>query len=180
MRLPVVLCDIDNCIADDEWRIPRINWQKHGDERYHDYHLLSGFDRPVLAKSAAVARKAIFRDKEHPFGSTTRLFFLTARPNAYRALTEHWLKSVGPFDNFELLMRPDGHAGKSAEIKQMQLEWLLEPIMSYDVRKEDICIAMDDHPEVIAMYQRNGIPAELVSIHSTSAYHDPIRNIAAA
>ena len=36
-----IILDLDNCIADDQWRISRINWQ-HKDpmRRYHDYHSL--------------------------------------------------------------------------------------------------------------------------------------------
>ena len=61
--------DIDNCLADDGWRIPKINWQKHGDERYEDYHLLSGFDRAAHSANGSVL----------PLWSGDRNVFMTAR-----------------------------------------------------------------------------------------------------
>lgn len=164
--MKVILCDIDNCIADDEWRIPRINWQKHGDERYHDYHLLSAWDRPNKSMQQELLRRG------------EKIVFMTARPVAYRALTEHWLELVFQCGYPEILMRPNGHKGTSPEVKQQLLDWLTGG--EYGISVQDIVHAFDDHQGVIDMYRRNGIPATRVAIHNTSAFHDPIRNIAAA
>jgi len=166
------ICDIDNCLADDAWRIPKINWQKHGDERYHDYHLLSGFDEAVRATDGVDGNVL-------PLWSGDRVIFMTARPVLYRAMTEFWLIKVAQVRGFELLMRPNGHRGTSPDVKRMQLYWLLDPNNNYGVKKEDIVMAYDDHQGVVDMYASYGIPATRHFIHSVDAFHDPIRNIAA-
>lgn len=164
-----IICDIDNCLADDGWRIPKINWHKTGDERYEDYHSLSGFDSPVRHVNGSVL----------PLWSGDRIVFMTARPVLYRALTEHWLKTIARVaPGFHLLMRPNGHRGSSPHVKQMQLGWLFDPNSNHGVRKEDIVMAYDDHQGVVDMYRSHGIPAVRHFIHSVDAFHDPIRNIA--
>jgi len=164
-----IICDIDNCLADDGWRIPFINWQKTGDERYADYHSLSGFDRPVHAANGSVL----------PLWSGDRVVFLTARPVLHEALTRHWLTAIARIPaGFTLLMRPNGFRGSSPEVKQMQLGWLFGPNNCYKVKKEEIVMAFDDHQGVVDMYRSNGIPAVRHFIHTVDAFHDPIRNIA--
>lgn len=164
--MSVIICDIDNCISDDGWRIPRIDWTKQGDERYHDYHLLAGFD------------KAPFNDRTHGIMSPKfKVFFLTARPLSYRALTEHWLLNTAKVPpGFELLMRPNGFRGSSPQVKQTQLDHMLDPNI-YGVKIKDIVGAYDDHQGVIDMYERNGIyTAKRVAIHSVNAFHNPLTN----
>lgn len=164
------ICDIDNCLADDGWRIPKINWQKHGDERYEDYHLLSGFDRAAHSANGSVL----------PLWSGDRNVFMTARPAMYRALTEHWLLTVARVPpGFALLMRPNGHRGSSPQVKEMQLGWLFSDNNLYGVAKEEIVMAYDDHQGVVDMYRSHGIPAVRHFIHTVDAFHDPIRNIPA-
>jgi hypothetical protein len=159
----VIICDLDNCISDDGWRIDRIEWEKHGDARYHNYHTLSPFD-----KSCAMALPL------HPW---LRVFFFTARPETYRVITQEWLRRVAEVKVHQLFMRPDGFLGTSPEVKQMQLGWLLNPNNQYDVALIDIVAAYDDHQGVIDMYKRNGIAgATRHFIHKKDAFHDPLRN----
>lgn len=165
-RRTVIICDIDNCIANDAWRIPSINWAKQGDPRYHDYHSLSGFDT--------------FEPFALDCTPADRIVFMTARPTHYQALTEHWLKRVAGVAEFDLLMRPDGHRDTSPQIKEMQLGWLLEPSLMYDVQLSDIVAAHDDHQGVIDMYLKHGLPAKRIAIHNVNAFYDPLRNIAVA
>lgn len=165
--MPTIICDIDNCLADDAWRIPRINWHKHGDERYEDYHSLGGFDQAVRSSNFSVL----------PLWSGDKIVFMTARPALYHALTTHWLLAIaGVSPGFSLLMRPNGHRGSSPEVKQMQLGWLLDENNCYGVAKHDIVMAYDDHQGVVDVYRANGIPAVRHFIHTKDAFHDPIRN----
>ena len=62
------LIDLDNCLCDDEWRIPYILWQKTNPmERYHNYHLLGAFDN--------IANKSVLLQRD------VEIVILTARPD---------------------------------------------------------------------------------------------------
>lgn len=170
--MKTIICDLDNCIADDGWRIPRINWQKKGDARYHDYHLLSGFDKVDDLWLIEEMQKASLSA-----GRVLQVAFCTARPVAYEVITRHWLKCAG-WNGFQLLMRAEGDRRTSPEVKQTQVNWLLDSNLLYGVKPGDLIHAFDDHPGVIEMYRANGIPATLRSIHSLNAFHDPLLNVA--
>lgn len=152
-----IIVDLDNCIADDAWRIPHINWQKSDPmERYHDYHSLSGFDH--------VGNIDIF---EKHFDAKTIIF--TARPVHYAALTKEWLRrSKIPYEY--LVMRNNNDHRHSLELKQTMLNWLPH---IYGVPMEEIVAAYDDRPDVVAMYLRAGIKAEKREIHNVCAYTKP-------
>lgn len=148
----MIILDLDNTVANDSWRIPRIQWQhKDVNRRYHDYHLLAGFDE--------------CRNQEL-FEGRTEIAIFTARPVMYRAITEEWLKRNGVFWS-HLLMRNDSDHSHSVDLKERQLDWLLS---HYKVKFSDITHAYDDREEVIAMYRRRGIPATMRRIHNVSAY----------
>src|SRR5579862_9309588 len=80
--MSALILDLDNCIADDGWRIRYINW-KHPDlfVRYHQYHSLSPWDQ--------IGNRELFQSTPH------RVFILTARPVLYREMTEEWLRRNG-------------------------------------------------------------------------------------
>jgi hypothetical protein len=159
-----VIFDLDNCVADDGWRIPRINWQKHGDARYEDYHMLAPFDQ--------MENRSLI-DTHRCLGE--KIVFMTARPVLYAAPTEHWLKLNGQHE-FTMLMRNNGDIRSSPEVKQQQLVWLTT---HYGFALKDIIAAYDDHQGVVDMYLKHGIPARRLAIHTVDAFHDPIRNIPA-
>lgn len=150
----MVILDLDNCISDDAWRIPRIQWQ-HEDKmrRFHEYHSLSPWDecgnRGVL-DGVAPQNVAIF----------------TARPVHYRTITEEWLRrnSIG---YHVLMMRNDDDHRPSSLLKQTQLGWLIE---HFAVKKSDIFMAYDDRSDVVGMYRANGIPATQISIHNVGVW----------
>ena len=150
----MIILDLDNTIANDEWRIPRINWQ-HTDpfRRYHDYHLLSAFDD--------VGNRDLFE-------GTSDIVIFTARPVHYRAMAVEWLRR-NDIDIKHLLMRNDDDHCHSKELKMKQLGWLVE----YGICLTDIVCAYDDRPDVVQMYTDFGIPAEVRAIHSTCAYTQP-------
>lgn len=155
-RAKPIILDIDNCIADDGWRIPHIRWDKRDIERYHEYHLLAPMDEKANA---------------HIFYNRPALV-LTARPVAYRLPTEYWLKKAG-VQIMHLLMRNNEDFRTSLEVKRTQVEWLLQ---HYDVKLKDIMVAYDDRPEICAMYRKDyGINAEQVFIHQLDAYREKAR-----
>lgn len=154
----LIILDLDNTIADDEWRIPRINWQKSDPtERYHDYHMLSSFD--------AVGNRSLFEGSPHD------IVIFTARPTTYASITYEWLQRNGVKCRDILMRNRDDHR-PSVQLKATQLNWLLE---LYGVRRDEIVCAYDDRPDVVQMYWRAGIRAELAPIHTTCAYTPPTK-----
>lgn len=152
-----VIVDLDNCIADDAWRIPRINWAKSNPlDRYHDYHSLSGFDQ--------LGNEDILLAPRHE-----RLVILTARPLSYRAITEEWLHRNG-VNYWHLLMRNTSDHRSSLELKRTMLGWLQE---LYNVPLRQVVAAYDDRPDIVEMFREHGLPAQVRSIHDVCAYTPP-------
>lgn len=150
--------DLDNCLSDDGWRIPRIDWSA-GDNfrRYHNYHSLAPFDSPAHREAFADARRR------------SAIILLTSRPIHYRAATVEWLNRHHL--NFEiLLMRNDHDHRHSVEVKR----WQLAQLVHYDLHLDDVLAAYDDRPEIVAMYREHGILAYEMAIHNTCAYTAPL------
>ena len=154
--MSVIILDIDNCIADDRWRIPFINWQTDNPVwRYHDYHSLSGFDMA----------------HNHELYINTRhdIVIFTARPIMYQAITMEWLKRHGVGHQLLMMRDMDDHC-HSVELKEKQLNALFA---NTNVKAEDIVGAYDDRPDVVEMYKKFGIPAEIKFVHDVCAYTKP-------
>lgn len=155
-----IILDLDNCIADDAWRIPRINWQKSNPlDRYHDYHSLSGFD---LAGNYDLVLGAYEAQRD--------IIIFTARPVQYHALTVEWLRR----NNVEfkhLIMRNNNDHRSSLHLKRTMLQWLPD---LYGVPWNEVGAAYDDRPDVVEMFRKHGIPAEVRAIHNVCAYTPPV------
>jgi hypothetical protein len=151
-----IILDIDNTIANDAWRIPKIDWE-HDDpfQRYHRYHSLSPFDE--------AGNHDLFEDTLHD------IIILTARPVHYYAQTEEWLLRNG-VDFSVLLMRDTGDHCHSRELKCRQLRSLETMI---GVEPKDIICAYDDRQDVVDMYRALGVNAVVRSIHDVCAYTPP-------
>lgn len=155
----ITILDLDNCISDDAWRIPRINFNaKDKMLRYHDYHLLAGFDQPCIDTL--------------PWAFHGGYVVFTARPVMYRALTMEWLQRNMPIQPLHVLMRNDADGRSSAEVKADQLRCLLM-MPEYGIGQQDVGHAYDDHPAVVEMYRHYGIPATQHAIHNVDAYVNP-------
>ncbi len=141
-----IILDLDNCIADDGWRIPLIRWDKTNlIERYDDYHAASYMDKP--------GNLDLFRKTEH------QVAIFTARPDTYIDMTSDWLTAVKVPWRYLLMRNTENHS-PSPELKSQQLDCFLETH-----RKVEIERAYDDRPDVITMYRRRGIKAERRWIH---------------
>lgn len=153
--------DLDNCLADDEWRIGRIAWQHTDlDRRYHDYHSLAPFDAPGARGLRTVQW---CRD------AGARIAVFTARPVLYRAATAEWLARVAGFEPDALLMRNAADRRHSVELKAAQLRDL-----HAHWGATQVIAAFDDRPDVVEMYRANGVlSAAVLAIHSTCAYTPP-------
>ena len=150
---PFILLDIDNCIADDSWRIQHIRWDEPDQsKRYHKYHQLSPWDK--------VHNKELFeRQKRH-------IVIMTSRPYAYEHMTRFWLHQAGCLVAIIKMRRNDDHR-PSLEVKEEQLNELGRV---HNIFPKDIHCAHDDREDIIDMYRKNGIDAERVCIHDVCAY----------
>lgn len=144
------ILDLDNCIANDEWRIQFIDWNEQDmNKRYEKYHSCSFNDQ--------IGNTHLLRT-EHD------IVISTARPECYRATTIAWLDSKN-IDCVSLFMRPDGDHRHSVDLKRDHLK-LIASIHGAD----NIADAYDDRPDVVKMYMDNGIVAHVHAIHSLDAY----------
>lgn len=152
--LPYVILDLDNCIADDAWRIPSIRWQHvHPDERYFVYHTLAPFD------AADVAWLPV----------RSEFLILTARPIYFAEATREWLRRNNVHYK-HILMRPGGDHRSSAAIKGDMVDSLRH---TYDIPLEQIAAAYDDHPAVVSAYRDRGLNAHVRAIHNVDAFREP-------
>jgi hypothetical protein len=170
VKRAITLWDIDNCLADDEWRIQYIDWD-HPDPwvRYRNYHTVCGSDR---AKNQGVF--------EHWLKLNAVPVFITARPDITRSITQLWLNSafgkmMRDYNVFEisLYMRDNKDHRKSQELKY---DLVQQALADRNAQPSDVVAAFDDHEEVLAMYRlRFGFPTHHLAIHSTSAYERKAR-----
>jgi hypothetical protein len=159
--MSLIILDLDNCIADDQWRIRRIDWSETDPTaRYHVYHGLAAFDRIA---NTDICRPLVPHD----------IVVFTARPSFYKAPTAEWLRRNGV--NFNaLFMRPNNNHICSRDLKLMFLNSLVK---EFGVDPGSIACAYDDRDEVVDMYRRFGIKAEVRKIHDTCAYTCPSKII---
>lgn len=151
-----VILDLDNCIADDGWRIPKIRWQhKEPLLRYHAYHSLSGFDR--------LGNEDLFAGAHHD------VIVFTARPVHYAEITEEWLRRNNVTVRHLIMRNNDDHR-PSVELKRHMLHWLPE---LYGVAWKEIVAAYDDRQDVVDMFRKHHIEAYVRCIHDQCAYTAP-------
>ena len=150
----MIICDIDNCIADDEWRIRHINHGMSFDDplRFSDYHQLAGFDELC--------------NREILMGRGGKIVFFTGRPVGFRALTTEWLRRQD-IKYAALVMRAPQDIRPCAEVKRDMLRMMLK-----QVNRKDIVCAYDDRQEVIEVYKAYQIKVQRTKIHDTP-YHLP-------
>jgi hypothetical protein len=150
------LLDIDNCISNDGWRIPLIDWScKDPFHRYHEYHIRAPFD--LLGNAGLI----------HPM---VKLVFVTSRPVLYRGHTTEWLARRGiSFDH--LLMRNNDDHRTSVDVKRWQVQQL---VLHYGIPLRNILDAYDDRQEIVDMYRLEfQIDARVAKCHDICAYVNP-------
>ena len=137
-----VILDLDNCISDDEWRVPAIEWEQTDFvKRFHEYHLHAAHDR--IGNS-------------HLFAGSPPIIIITGRPFAYWKLTVRWLhRHLVPYVG--LYMRPYGGEGTSApDLKRYLLHRFFH---STGATPDDIICAYDDRADIVDMYREEGLNA---------------------
>lgn len=152
------ILDLDNCVSDDQHRIGLIDWsQKDPHQRYLKYHQACYKDQ--------------FSNRHLVYDTNDTLLICTARPVVVRLVTEQWLTNHG-IAYQHLLMRNNDNHTSSLELKSRQLDWLLG---LYSIDLEDITSAFDDRADVVQMYCRRGINAQVAFIHTVCAYTNHIQ-----
>lgn len=155
--------DLDNCLANDEWRIALIDWKQEDiDLRYQRYHEVCGDDQPgnddLFHKSVAAGLIPIF---------------LTARPVTYLQQTEAWLsKHFSPLpEGYILCMRGPGDGRSSVECKRQMLR---EIFLSHQILPQQIIAAHDDRRDVLQMYKQEMVfDVYQTKIHDSCAMTPP-------
>lgn len=144
--------DIDNCVADDLWRQPLIDYGKTGDDRYRDYN--SRLEEDAVCH---LAEFNLFRK----MGSTP--VFITGRSEYLRESTYRWqyqgLGVVQPI----MYMRPNNSLLTPARLKEALLTRFFYEHMGFGNR---VIAAFDDLESVVKMYRDHNIPAAVLAIHA--------------
>lgn len=150
----VILCDVDNCIADDHWRHRLIKWhQPPTDARYHDYHLASALDRAANLEKLAQPNSTII--------------FLTAMPIAYAEVRAAWMRRY-KIRHELILYRPNEDRRDSVELKRAMVRTL---ILNFGLVLGEVRACYDDKLPVVEMYKEEGLPGIHLQINNQDGMH---------
>lgn len=152
-RINVAIIDLDNCIANDQWRLPLIDLSHpQPNDRYSQYHSKCHLDRCENKHVLEQLRQQGYE-----------LIVFTSRPDSVRIKTSQWLKRHG-ISYGALHMRPNYCHLPSVEMKRIMLSWLPA---HYQVMH-----AIDDRHDILDMYRAEGIPStQRVFIYEPEIVH---------
>lgn len=141
-----ILLDLDGCISDDLWRQPFIN-KAHPDpnERWRRYHEHLIYDA--------------FKNQDLVFDHSYKIIVVTSRHELYRPMTHRWF-ARHDIRVEEMFMRADGDFRPSLTVKEELLDRLL-----CDISRDQIVCAYDDRPDIVDLYHRYDLHAEVRAIH---------------
>jgi len=143
----IILCDVDNVISDDSWRVKWIAHDRVGHRaRYHEYHAAALLD--------AAANLHLVKDPR------ATVFFLTAMPEEYAYLREAWLRQHG-IRYERVLYRADHDRRPSVTVKRAMVETLREE----GVPLRECVAAYDDQLVIVQMYNEEGLPGKHIQIN---------------
>jgi hypothetical protein len=143
----MIICDIDNVLAHDAWRLHYIEWSRQDlFLRYHRYHKLCEHDTPANIDMLTPHWPVVL---------------LTAQPCVYAQLRRWWLlKHNIPYD-FVLHRAKHDHRG-SVAVKRDMLNKLVDN--GFDLSR--CVVAVDDREDVLEMYAREfHLPTRHVELH---------------
>lgn len=145
-----IILDLDNCISDDAWRVPKIRFDVSDlNQRYHDYHMLSSFDAE--------------RNTHLTIGHD--VIISTSRPQYYESITRCWLYKHGIAPAM-LFMRKDYDHRQARILKREHYD----AMMGANLNGLWPFCAYDDSPEVIAMYRDMNVNAKQICINDADQY----------
>lgn len=142
MNPQVTICDIDGTIADCTHRLFLL---KEKPTDWETFHFLATNDTPILENIQIL--------QNHYFLAGLQIYFVTARPERTRDLTEMWLRDhVGykyGIHHSGLFMRKDDDHRNDDIIKREIFE-------QYFADKE-VRYVLEDRPRVVKMYRDLGL-----------------------
>lgn len=144
-----IILDLDGCIADDRRRLSLIDHTLPDPWLY--YHQ-DAINDPLVNTPIAY------------LGWVYRPIIFTARPEQYRATTQHWLRKTASLSPAHLYMRPQGCQLLSPALKNQFLDQVLTDL---GITINHIFLAVDDRTDVLAIYKQRG----LTTMHVTIPHH---------
>ena len=157
-----IIWDLDNCLADDAWRIPLIDHALAGRARWARYHSACAADEP--------GNLDVFIT-QHTLQPDALPAFVTGRPACVRAATMSWIGAhiELPRTGYTLLMRGDQDECGSVELKRRALRALRQAGF-------ETIMAFDDRADIVEMYRAEGVPrADVLRIHGDMSPHADIK-----
>lgn len=140
---PIVICDLDGTLCDISHRLPLVRNLPEGQKK--DWKgFFDGLVNDTMRQEVADMLES-YISKGHP------IFFVSGRPDNYRAWTEDWLRrnfTIPP--HTALFMRPAGDKRPDTDVKKEIYE-------RYFKGKYPIEVVIDDRPSVIRMWEEEGL-----------------------
>lgn len=144
-HFPLHVWDIDNCTANDGWRLDMIDMSlPDSDEKYDAYHAAAMNDMPASDKDFSTIKPIVD-------GKTLNVFF-TQRPEKYIQQTKIWLREKLGIADPIVFCRPADRIESSVDLKRD----MLRALNFHGNRWPDL--AVDDRPDVCQMYLEMGVP----------------------
>lgn len=138
----VILCDLDGTIANLEHRLHYVPKEEGAKKDWKSFFAEIPNDTLITKTTDMID----FRRMNNP----AELFYISARPENYRAETESWLERVGAPKYTALFMRRAHDKREDSLIKKELLDM-------YFPDKSIINAVYDDRPRVIRMWQAEGL-----------------------
>lgn len=176
--------DLDGCLIDDEWRLPRIDWVNRKFDSYHDgipsdiHTLPIGFQALTMAKHMNIA-----------------IIFFTARPASHHKQTIEQLEDMLGMGGEEYIIFMRSLEEERIPSPDLKIKFWDALRTAYGFEKQHCVGAFDDHYGVVEAYRANGLPGfvcnktQLINGSSdlfkglqnggvaNSIFHNPIKNI---
>ena len=140
----VILCDLDGTIANLDHRLHYVPKEEGAKKDWKSFFAEIPNDT-LIDKTAQMVQAGIDDGCE--------LFYISARPENYREVTEEWLERVGAPDATALFMRRAHDKREDSLIKK-------ELLNAYFPEKSVIECVFDDRPRVIRMWREEGLYVE--------------------
>ena len=146
----IVICDLDGTLCDIKHRLHFVNGEKKDWKSFFQHMMGDKLRIDVFEKlhEALTGMSPI---------QTSRLIFVSARPESYRGMTLEWLtkslSGTGLLERCEaLIMREDGDSRPDTQVKSDIYDKYLKQLRIIKV--------FDDRPSVIRMWREKGLEVE--------------------
>jgi hypothetical protein len=138
-RFSTIFVDLDGTIADPSERMHLKPTHRDPPEAWVEFYGKVGMDKPIVRTGPIMWEL---------FNRTPQLVYITGRDESCRDETKAWLKrwSYPCFADTQILMRPTGDTGTSAEVKRKLLEGMAPfkgPVLAIDDEVANLEVFLD-------------------------------------